>query len=46
MGAGAWLLAASLSIALGIWPDLGSLMVAVFVVPVYVTVGSAHIPEL
>ena len=31
--AGVWLLAASLSIALGIWPDLGSLMVAVFVVP-------------
>lgn len=31
--AGIWLLAASLSIALGIWPDLGSLMVAVFVVP-------------
>jgi putative oxidoreductase len=31
--AGLWLLAASLSIALGIWPDLGSLMVAVFVVP-------------
>ncbi len=31
--AGVWLLAASLSIALGIWPDLGSAMVAVFVVP-------------
>jgi putative oxidoreductase len=31
--AGVWLLAASLSISLGIWPDLGSLMVAVFVVP-------------
>jgi putative oxidoreductase len=31
--AGLWLLAASLSIALGIWPDLGALMVAVFVVP-------------
>ena len=30
--AGVWLLAASLSIVLGIWPDLGSLMVAVFVV--------------
>lgn len=30
--AGVWLLAASLSIALGIWPDLGSLMIAVFVV--------------
>lgn len=30
--AGVWLLAASLSIGLGIWPDLGSLMVAVFVV--------------
>jgi putative oxidoreductase len=31
--AGVRLLAASLSIALGIWPDLGSLMVSVFVVP-------------
>jgi putative oxidoreductase len=31
--AGLWLLAASLSIGLGIWPDLGSVMVAVFVVP-------------
>jgi len=31
--AGVWLLAASVSIALGIWPDLGSLMVAIFVVP-------------
>lgn len=30
--AGVWLLAASLSIVLGIWPDLGSAMVAVFVV--------------
>ena len=30
--AGVWLLVASLSIVLGIWPDLGSLMVAVFVV--------------
>ena len=30
--AGVWLLAASLSIVLGIWPDLGSLMIAVFVV--------------
>ncbi|MGA9159999.1 MAG: DoxX family protein [Actinomycetota bacterium] len=29
---GIWLLAASLSIALGIWPDIGSLMIAVFVV--------------
>jgi len=28
-----WLLAASASIALGIWPDIGALMVAVFVVP-------------
>src|SRR5438105_15297657 len=31
--AGVWLLAGSVSIALGIWPDLGSLMVAAFVVP-------------
>ena len=31
--AGVWLLAASASIALGIWPDIGALMVAVFVVP-------------
>ena len=31
--AGVWLLAASASIALGIWPDIGALMVAVFVIP-------------
>src|SRR5206468_1306544 len=31
--AGVWLLAASASITLGIWPDIGALMVAVFVVP-------------
>lgn len=31
--AGLWLLAASLSIALGIWPDLGTLMIAAFVIP-------------
>ena len=30
---GIWLIAASLSIALGIWPDLGALMLAAFVVP-------------
>lgn len=30
---GLWLLAGSLSIALGVWPDLGSLMIAAFVVP-------------
>lgn len=30
--AGVWLVAASLSIVLGIWPDLGSAMFAVFVV--------------
>ena len=30
---GIWLTAASLSIALGIWPDLGALMVAAFVTP-------------
>jgi uncharacterized membrane protein YphA (DoxX/SURF4 family) len=28
-----WLLAASASIALGVWPDIGALMVAVFVIP-------------
>ncbi len=31
--AGVWLVAASLSIALGIWPDIGSLMLAVFMIP-------------
>ena len=31
--AGVWLIAGSLSIALGVWPDLGSLMIAAFVVP-------------
>jgi putative oxidoreductase len=31
--AGLWLVAASLSIAVGIWPDLGSLMLAVFMIP-------------
>lgn len=31
--AGVWLVAASASIALGIWPDVGALMLAVFVVP-------------
>jgi uncharacterized membrane protein YphA (DoxX/SURF4 family) len=31
--AGVWLLAASLLIAVGIWADLGSLMISVFVVP-------------
>ena len=30
---GIWLIAGSLSVALGVWPDLGSLMIAVFVVP-------------
>lgn len=29
---GVWLLVASLSIAIGIWPDVGSLMIAVFLV--------------
>jgi putative oxidoreductase len=28
-----WLLAASASIALGIWPDIGALMVGAFVIP-------------
>ena|SRR5438132_9918001 len=31
--AGVWLLAGSISIALGVWPDLGSLMIGAFVVP-------------
>ncbi len=31
--AGVWLLAGSASIALGVWPDVGSLMIAAFVVP-------------
>jgi putative oxidoreductase len=31
--AGLWLLAGSASIALGVWPDLGSLMIGAFVVP-------------
>jgi uncharacterized membrane protein YphA (DoxX/SURF4 family) len=30
---GIWLSAASLSIALGIWPDIGALMIAAFVIP-------------
>jgi uncharacterized membrane protein YphA (DoxX/SURF4 family) len=30
---GLWLLAGSLSVAIGVWPDLGSLMIAAFVVP-------------
>lgn len=30
---GIWLSAASLSIALGVWPDVGALMVAAFVIP-------------
>jgi putative oxidoreductase len=32
--AGIWLVAAAISIAFGIWPDVGALMVAAFVVPV------------
>lgn len=31
--AGVWLIAASLSILLGVWPDIGSLMIAAFVIP-------------
>lgn len=31
--AGIWLIAASLSILLGIWPDIGALMIAAFVIP-------------
>jgi putative oxidoreductase len=31
--AGAWLAAASVSVAVGIWADLGALMIAAFVVP-------------
>jgi uncharacterized membrane protein YphA (DoxX/SURF4 family) len=30
--AGAWLIVGSLSVALGVWPDVGALMVAVFVI--------------
>lgn len=30
---GLWLSAASLSVALGVWPDLGALMIAAFVIP-------------
>src|SRR2546422_11432031 len=30
---GVWLLAASASIVLGIWPDIGALMVGIFVIP-------------
>lgn len=30
---GLWLLAGALSVAVGVWPDLGSLMIAAFVVP-------------
>src|SRR5213592_4997857 len=30
---GVWLTVASLSISLGIWPDVGALMVAAFVIP-------------
>ena len=31
--AGAWLLVADLSILVGIWPDVGALMIALFLVP-------------
>jgi putative oxidoreductase len=31
--AGVWLIAASLSILLGVWPDIGTLMIAAFVTP-------------
>lgn len=31
--AGAWLEVASISVALGIWPDIGALMFAAFVIP-------------
>lgn len=31
--AGVWLIGASLSILLGIWPDIGALMIAAFVIP-------------
>src|SRR5438132_11224127 len=30
---GAWLIAGAASIALGIWPDLGALMIALFLIP-------------
>ncbi len=31
--AGAWLIAGAASIALGIWPDVGALMIAAFLIP-------------
>ena len=31
--AGLWLVVASISVALGIWPDIGALMIAAFVIP-------------
>jgi putative oxidoreductase len=31
--AGLWLIAGSLSIAVGIWPDVGALMIAAFLIP-------------
>jgi putative oxidoreductase len=31
--AGVWLIAGAVSVALGIWPDLGSLMIGAFVIP-------------
>lgn len=31
--AGLWLIVGALSVALGIWPDLGSLMIGAFVIP-------------
>ena len=31
--AGLWLIAGGFSIALGVWPDVGTLMIAAFVVP-------------
>jgi putative oxidoreductase len=33
MPAGLWLILASISVGFGIWPDIGSLMFAIFVIP-------------
>ena len=33
---GLWLIAGSLSIALGVWPDVGSLMIIAFLLPALV----------
>ena len=37
--AGVWLLVADLSIVVGIWPDIGALMIALFLIPAAVLVA-------